>query len=224
MSARRDCAGTKQGAAGLGLEINVNISARHLQESDFVTLHCNATAENRNMLGRVELGMMKPTAFLINCARGSLVDEDALVEALREGTIAGAGLDVYAVEPPDPTSPLFALDNTLMFFGDGKQARDFTYVADVVAANLLAAEAPVEASGGTFNVAAAGPHGVLELWKTVQAACGGEPVDPEFAPSRTGDVRNSYADITAAREVLGFEPSWGFEDGIAATVEWLRRR
>ena len=85
-----------------------------LRESDFVTLHCNATPENRNMLGRRELGLMKPTAHLINCARGSLVDEGSLVEALREGSIAGAGLDVFAQEPPDPDNPLFALDNCLL--------------------------------------------------------------------------------------------------------------
>ena len=84
-----------------------------LGESDFVTLHCNATPQNRNMIGRRELELMKPTAFLINCARGSLVDEDALVQALQEGKIAGAGLDVYAQEPPDVSSPLFKLDNCL---------------------------------------------------------------------------------------------------------------
>lgn len=85
-----------------------------LRESDFVTLHCNATPENRNMLGRREIALMKPTAYLVNCARGSLVDEEALVEALQEGRIAGAGLDVFAHEPPDPANPLFALDNCLL--------------------------------------------------------------------------------------------------------------
>ena len=85
-----------------------------LEQSDFVTLHCNATTANRGMIGREELAMMKPTAYLINCARGSLVDEEALAQALKDGTIAGAGLDVYAKEPPDPGNPLFELDNCLL--------------------------------------------------------------------------------------------------------------
>lgn len=85
-----------------------------LAESDFVTLHCNATPDNRNMISTRELGLMKPTAFLINCGRGSLVDQPALVEALQNQTIAGAGLDVYAKEPPDPADPLLSLDNCLL--------------------------------------------------------------------------------------------------------------
>ena len=70
-------------AAQLGVEF-VDLETL-LRESDFVTLHCNATPENRNMIGAEQLAMMKPTAFLINCARGSLVDETALVDALRAG-------------------------------------------------------------------------------------------------------------------------------------------
>lgn len=107
-------------------------------------------------------------------------------------------------------------------YGDGKQARDFTYVADVVAANLLAAEAP-EASGRVFNIACSDPRSVLELWECVQANFSSDPVEPEFAKSRTGDVKNSHADISAARAVLGFSPSITFEEGIARTVEWLNK-
>jgi glyoxylate reductase len=84
-----------------------------LRESDFVTLHCNATPQNRGLIGRAQLAMMKPTAFLINCGRGSLVDQQALVEALSTGQIAGAGLDVFEKEPPDPNDPLLKLENCL---------------------------------------------------------------------------------------------------------------
>ena len=56
---------------------------------------------------------MKPTAYLINVARGPIVDEAALIDALREGRIAGAGLDVFEQEPPDPANPLFAMDNVI---------------------------------------------------------------------------------------------------------------
>lgn len=85
-----------------------------LAESDFVTLHCNATSDNRKMIGAAQLALMKPTAYFINCARGALVDEEALLVALQTGAIAGAGLDVFAQEPPDPANPLFALDNVLV--------------------------------------------------------------------------------------------------------------
>jgi phosphoglycerate dehydrogenase-like enzyme len=84
-----------------------------LGASDFVVLHCNATACNRNMIGARELALMKPNAYLINVARGALVDQDALYTALTTGVIAGAGLDVFAQEPPDPADPLLALDNCL---------------------------------------------------------------------------------------------------------------
>ena len=69
------------------------------QEADFVTLHAHLTAETRHIISRRELQLMKRTAYLINTARGPLVDEKALVEALQEGIIAGAGLDVYEYEP-----------------------------------------------------------------------------------------------------------------------------
>jgi len=72
---------------------------RVLRESDVVTLHCPLTSETRRLLGKRELEMMKPTAILVNTARGSIVDEGALVEALRRKRLAGAGLDVYENEP-----------------------------------------------------------------------------------------------------------------------------
>jgi len=71
-----------------------------LKESDVITLHCPLTPETKNMIGVKEFKMMKPTAILINTARGGLVDEAALAEALQNGTIAGAGFDVLTKEPP----------------------------------------------------------------------------------------------------------------------------
>ncbi len=70
-----------------------------LAESDFVCLHAPLSPETRHLIGREEFRLMKPTSFLINTARGPIVDEEALVEALREGSLAGAGLDVYEREP-----------------------------------------------------------------------------------------------------------------------------
>lgn len=85
-----------------------------LRESDFVSLHARVTPETENMIGKHELELMKPTAFLINTARGRLVDEAALAEALKSGRIRGAGLDVFWKEPPDPQCPLFSLDNVVL--------------------------------------------------------------------------------------------------------------
>jgi glyoxylate reductase len=75
---------------------------RLLRESDFVSLHAPYTSETHGLIGRDELRLMKPTAFLINTARGQLVDEEALVAALKQGEIAGAALDVYEREPEVP--------------------------------------------------------------------------------------------------------------------------
>lgn len=85
-----------------------------LRESDFVTLHSPLIPETRNMIGKRELAMMKPTAFLINCARGPLIDEDALYSALKDGVIAGAGLDVLVDITPPKDHPLFSLGNLLV--------------------------------------------------------------------------------------------------------------
>lgn len=84
-----------------------------LRESDFVTLHVALTPQTKHMIGKRELSLMKPTAFLINTSRGEIVDEAALVEALREGKIAGAALDVYQREPPTD-SPLLKMENVVL--------------------------------------------------------------------------------------------------------------
>ncbi len=85
-----------------------------LQESDFVTLHLPKTPETSHLIDAAALAKMKPTARLINCARGGIVDEVALAEALGSGQIAGAALDVYEVEPLAADSPLRQLDKSLV--------------------------------------------------------------------------------------------------------------
>ena len=85
-----------------------------LRSSDFVSLHTPLNNQTRNLIGPAELANMKPGAFLINAARGPLIDEEALYIALSDGTIAGAGLDVMVDNVPPQDHPLFALDNIIV--------------------------------------------------------------------------------------------------------------
>lgn len=85
-----------------------------LKQSDFISLHCPLNASTKHLINRETLAMMKPTAYLINTARGALVDEKALIHALQNNAIAGAGLDVQEVEPLDDASPLYTLDNVII--------------------------------------------------------------------------------------------------------------
>ncbi|WP_455280630.1 2-hydroxyacid dehydrogenase [[Eubacterium] cellulosolvens] len=82
-----------------------------LKESDFISVHVPLTPETQNLISHNEFKMMKPTAHLINTSRGPVVDEDALISALRNRTIAGAGLDVFEKEPIDLDNPLMEIDN-----------------------------------------------------------------------------------------------------------------
>jgi phosphoglycerate dehydrogenase-like enzyme len=85
-----------------------------LRQSDIVSLHLPLLPETKGLMGAKTFALMKPTAVLINTARGGVVDEPALIEALQKGIIAGAGLDVFAKEPPDRDNPLLRMDNVVV--------------------------------------------------------------------------------------------------------------
>ena len=104
-----------------------------LQSSDFITLNCNLTSSNCNMLGHREFALMKTGVFIINTARGPLINEEALVQALHGGKVAGAALDVFNEEPLPPDSPLRDFDNCI--FGSHNSSN--TYEA-VIRTNELA--------------------------------------------------------------------------------------
>ncbi len=85
-----------------------------LREADFLVLAAPHTPETEGIIGEVELGVMKPTAVLINIGRGALVDEDALIRALQQKRLAGAALDVFDKEPPSLDSPLWDMPNVIV--------------------------------------------------------------------------------------------------------------
>jgi glyoxylate reductase len=110
-----------------------------LRQSDFVSIHAALTPENHRLIGAAQLKLMKPTAVLVNTARGPLVDQAALYEALTAGTIFAAGLDVTDPEPPDPADPLLQLPNVVV----APHLASATYstrdeMATICAANLIA--------------------------------------------------------------------------------------
>lgn len=130
----------------------------------------------------------------------------------------------------DPSSPysgvisVFAtalLENrSPRIYGDGEQTRDFTYVANVVDGVLRACEAP-QANGEIINVATAGRISLNTLFSAMRDLIGTD-VKPTYVEPRKGDVRDSQADISKAKALLGYEPIVSFEEGIARTIEWYR--
>lgn len=110
-----------------------------LAEADFVSLHLPLSESTWHLVGSPELAFMKPGAFLVNTSRGSIVDERALIDALRERRISGAGLDVFEDEPPSLGNPLLTFDNTILsphIAGDTEEA--FRRMAPMVAHGVLA--------------------------------------------------------------------------------------
>jgi D-3-phosphoglycerate dehydrogenase len=109
-----------------------------LARADIVTIHCPKNAETRGMFGAGRLARMKPGAFLVNTARGGIVDEAALHAALVSGQIGGAGLDVFEPEPPDPANPLLHLESVITApHMAGVTAEAMAAMAEATARNLL---------------------------------------------------------------------------------------
>lgn len=107
-----------------------------MSQSDFVSIHSLLTDETRGMIGEEKLKMMKKTAFIINCARGGIIQEEALYKALTEGWIAGAALDVYEEEPPK-NQKLIELDNVICTPHIGASTNDAQRKAGIITAEQI---------------------------------------------------------------------------------------
>lgn len=105
--------------------------------------------------------------------------------------------------------------------GDGKQSRDFTYIENVIEANLKACQASSDAAGQAFNIAYGGREYLIDIYVQLAHALGKEG-EPNFGPDRAGDIKHSNADISKARELLGYHPEWSFERGIEEAIEWYK--
>ena len=110
-----------------------------LRQSDFITLHCPLMDSTRQIINKERIALMKPTAYIVNTSRGALIKEDDLIEALQQGRLAGAALDVQDPEPPALDNPLFAMDNVIMTPHIGwRRYESRQRLVDLVAENIKA--------------------------------------------------------------------------------------
>jgi UDP-N-acetylglucosamine 4-epimerase len=112
-------------------------------------------------------------------------------------------------------------DEAPIINGDGKQSRDFTYVENVIEANLKACKASSEAAGNAFNIAYGGREYLIDIYYNLAKALN-KDIKPVFGPDRAGDIKHSNADITKAKKLLDYEPDYSFNDGIKLAIEWYK--
>ena len=105
--------------------------------------------------------------------------------------------------------------------GDGKQSRDFTYIENVIEANLKACLAPDEVSGQVFNIAYGGREYLIDIYHTLTKALG-KDIKPVFGPDRAGDIKHSNADISKAKQLLGYDPQYDFARGLTEAIDWYK--
>lgn len=129
-----------------GVEVQLLELNDLLKESEFVSLHCNLTPETHHLLNNERLNLLRPGSYLVNTARGGLIDEVALLKALKEGRLAGIALDVFEEEPLKPDNPLLAFDNVIAtphFIAQTVESREAIAVEVVAAVKaILRGDAP----------------------------------------------------------------------------------
>lgn len=128
---------------------------------------------------------------------------------------------VYAAVIPKFIKQLLN-DEQPIIHGDGKQSRDFTYIDNVIEANLKACLSPQEASGEVFNIAYGGREYLIDIYNVLCKYLN-KNIQPIFGPTRAGDIKHSNADISKARKLLNYNPKYNFDAGIKASIEWYKK-
>lgn len=113
-------------------------------------------------------------------------------------------------------------DEQVTIHGDGQQSRDFTYIENVIEANLKACKASSEVAGQAFNIAYGGRESLIDIYQELCQSLG-KDIKPLFGPERVGDIKHSKADISKAKEMIGYDPSWNFEKGIKGAIQWYQQ-
>ena len=128
----------------------------------------------------------------------------------------------YAAVIPKFISSLLG-NKQASIYGTGNNTRDFTYVANVVKANLLCIEKENLSLNAVMNIACGGTISVNQIYKSIAAQLGKTDTKPVYLPERPGEIKNSYADISLAEKILGYEPVVSTEDGLIQTVNWFKK-
>lgn len=126
----------------------------------------------------------------------------------------------YAAVLPKFIKQLLA-DEQPTINGDGKQSRDFTYIENVIEANLKACKASTEVAGEAFNIAFGGREYLIDIYNHLLKALD-KDIEPIYGPERAGDIKHSNADITKAKEMIGYDPDWSFKEGITQAISWYK--
>ena len=216
--------------ANIDASLNLLVAARDAGVKRVVYAGSSSAYGNSPTLPKVET---MPTAPLSPYALQKLVAEQycqmfTTLYGLETVTIRYFNVFGPRQDPSSPYSGVISLFISALcekrqpvIYGDGEQTRDFTYVANVVDGVLRAAQAPPSASGEVINVATGGRISLNQLFRVIRDLVKSD-LEPVYKETRAGDVRDSQADISKARQLLGYEPTASFEDGLARTVEWYR--
>lgn len=216
--------------ANIDASLNLLVAARDAGVKRVVYAGSSSAYGNSASLPKVET---MPTAPLSPYALQKLVAEQycqmfTTLYGLETVTIRYFNVFGPRQDPSSPYSGVISLFISALcegrrpiIHGDGEQTRDFTYVANVVDGVLRAAQAPASASGEVINVATGGRISLNQLFRVIRDLVKSD-LEPVYKETRAGDVRDSQADISKARQLLGYEPTASFEDGLARTVEWYR--
>ena len=217
--------------ANVTATLNLLVAARQAQVKRFVYASSSSAYGDTEVLPKVETMPENPISPY---ALTKLTGEKYCVVFHRIYGLPTVCLRYFNVFGPrqNPRSPYSAVISRFIdmalegrrptVYGDGEQSRDFTYIDNVVSANLLACQAEGVA-GMFFNVGTGERHTLNELLGSLSTILG-KQLEPVYMERRAGDVQHSQADIEKARRFLGYTPEVGFEDGLRRTVDWFRQK